>query len=391
MNYRKDFPMLKQNLVYFNSASTALKPLNVINSIMDYYTEYTGNTNRGVDFLGYKVTSLYEETRKEIASFLNSKYEEIVFTRGTTDSLNLVARSFGKMIIKTNDEIIVLVDNHHSNFLPWQELAIRKKAKLIILNDIKELEKSLNEKTKIVAISHVSNTTGYKYDLKKITKLTHENNAYIVVDGAQGIVYENIDVSDLDIDFYAFSGHKIFGPTGVGVLFGKSELLNQMHPITFGGDMVEEANAIKSIYKKHPYKFEAGTMMISEVIGLGEAIRYVKKIGIDNIHDYSVNLRNYLLKLLKEMDNITIYNEHVKDSTMVLFNVNDIHAHDVASFLDRFKIVVRAGHHCAELYMNYLKTNSTVRVSLSIYNNKNEIELLVNTLKKVGDYLNVLF
>ncbi len=397
--YRKDFPMLKQDYVYFNNASTSLKPKIVIDSIVDYYTKYGVNTNRGVDSLGFNVTEKYEQVRNKVANFIGCDKDEVIFTRGATDSLNLVANSFGNLIINEGDEIVVSVVEHHANFIPWQELCKKKGAKLVLVPVLEDgtvtpenLIKVMTDKTKIVALNHVSNVMGGINNLSELSKVVHQFNAYFIVDGAQGIVHDKINVNKFGIDFYAFSGHKMYGPMGVGVLYGKKELLNVMPPVVFGGEMIEVVTLEKSTYKKAPHKFEAGTMMVPEVIGLGVAIDYINKIGLKNINDYVKELRDYLVtKLLKEIKNIEIYNINNKDSGLVTFNIKNIHAHDVASLLDKEKIIVRAGHHCAQPYMNELNVMATIRVSLAFYNTFEECDKLVLVLKKAGDYIDVLF
>lgn len=396
--YRKDFPMLKQGYIYFNSASTALKPQIVIDAINEYYEKYSVNTNRGVDSLGYMVTNKYEQTRNKIAKFMNANANEIIFTRGTTAGLNLVAR-FLESKISEGDEIIVSIHEHHANFIPWQQLCMRKKAKLILVKtyrdgtvDLDDFKRKINFNTKIVALNHISNVFGGINPLKDIATIVHQYNAYFVVDGAQGIVHEQVDVKDLDIDFYAFSGHKIYGPTGVGVLYGKYSILENMEPAEYGGEMIDVVTLNKTTFKKPPYCFEAGTMMIAEVLGLGKAIDYIQSIGYSKMNEHVKQIRHYLIeRLTQEIKDIQIYNRDIVDSNLITFNIKGIHSHDVASHLDSKKIIIRAGHHCASPLMEYLGVASTIRVSLAFYNTKEECDQLVGALKEVGDYLNVLF
>ncbi|MDD3995584.1 MAG: SufS family cysteine desulfurase [Bacilli bacterium] len=394
---REDFPMLKEKYIYFNNAATSFKPIEVINEINDYYTKYNSNINRGIDSLSYYSTNKYEEVRNKVANFINANNNEIVFTRGTTDSINLLAYSL-EDIINENDEIIISIIEHHSNFVPWQKLCKRKKAKLIVLDVEKNgtispslLKNNINTNTKIVALNHVSNTMGATNNIKELSNIIHKYNALFIVDGAQAISNIKIDVKDLEVDFYAFSGHKMYGPTGIGILYGKKQLLDNMEPISYGGEMIDSVSIDNTTYKDTPYKFEAGTMMISSVLGLGKAIDYINKIGIINMHNYVVNLRKYLIKQLQNIDNINIYNEQNEDSSIVLFNINNIHSHDIGSLLDKYNIIVRAGHHCCEPFMKYLKVDSTVRISLSFYNTKEEIDKLIEILMKAGDYINELF
>ncbi len=394
---REDFPMLKEKYIYFNNAATSFKPIEVINEINDYYTKYNSNINRGIDSLSYYSTNKYEEVRNKVANFINANNNEIVFTRGTTDSINLLAYSL-EDIINENDEIIISIIEHHSNFVPWQKLCKRKKAKLIVLDVEKNgtispslLKNNINTNTKIVALNHVSNTMGATNNIKELSNIIHKYNALFIVDGAQAISNMEIDVKDLEVDFYAFSGHKMYGPTGIGILYGKKQLLDNMEPISYGGEMIDSVSIDNTTYKDTPYKFEAGTMMISSVLGLGKAIDYINKIGIINMHNYVVNLRKYLIKQLQNIDNINIYNEQNEDSSIVLFNINNIHSHDIGSLLDKYNIIVRAGHHCCEPFMKYLIVDSTVRISLSFYNTKEEIDKLIEILMKAGDYINELF
>lgn len=397
--YRKDFPMLDHDYIYFNNASTSLKPKCVIEAISDYYNNYSVNTNRGVDSLGFKVTEKYESVRQMVADFIGSNNDEIVFTRGTTESLNLVATSFGNMIITEGDEIVTSVVEHHSNFLPWQELCNKLGAKLVFVPiredgtvNPEDLKKVMTKRTKIVALNHISNVMGGINNISELSKIVHQFNAYFVVDGAQGVVHEKINVHDLDIDFYAFSSHKMYGPMGVGVLYGKKKLLDTMPPVMFGGEMVDVVSSDTATYKQAPYKFEAGTMMVPEVIGLGAAIKYINEIGQSKMNAHVKELRKYLIdKLVTEINDIEIYNHEAVDSSLITFNIKNIHAHDVASVLDEEKIIVRAGHHCAQLCMSNLEVASTIRISLAFYNTYEECDKLVEVLKKAGDYIDVLF
>ncbi len=395
----KDDFITKNDYVYLNSASTSYINKYSFNLMNEYYHKLGANAGRGIDSLGYEVTSLIEASRLKVANFIGANQEEIIFTRGTTDSINLVAHSFGDEVINAGDEIIVSVSEHHSNFVPWQELAQRKKAKLIVVDlnenyeiNYAKLENIINDKTKIVAINHSSNVLGSINDLKKISAIVHQYNCYLLVDGAQGIIHENINVKELNIDFYAFSAHKIYGPKGIGVLYGKKELLKIMKPLIFGGEMVGEVTYEKTIYKDAPYKFEAGTLMIPEIIGLGAAIDYLNQVTLKKINEHIKTLREYTIKKMKEKRNdLIIYNENNVDSNLITFNVNNIHAHDVASYLDSQKIILRAGHHCAEPLMNYLKVNSTLRISFGIYNTKEDCDLFISALERMADYLNVFF
>ncbi len=395
---RDDF-VTENEYVYLNNASTSYINKFSLEAMNNYYTKLGANAGRGIDSLGYEITSKIEDTRKRVANFLSVASNEIIFTGGTTDSLNLIAHSFGDLMIKPNDEIIVSIAEHHSNFLPWQELAKRKKAKLIVLNldgnnhvDLLDLREKINDKTKIVALNHSSNVLGSINSLSEISKIVHEKKAFFVVDGAQGILHETVNLKELDIDFYAFSAHKIYGPKGVGVLYGKKDLLDEMSPVTFGGEMVGEVGLDNSKYKDAPYKFEAGTLMIPEIIGLGKAIEYIEKISLKEMNTHIHKLRAYTLKEMKKRrSDLIIYNENEINSNLITFNIKEIHSHDVASYLDSNKIILRAGHHCCEPLMKYLNISSTLRISFGIYNTIEDCDKFLKVLERMDDYLNVFF
>lgn len=394
---REFFPMLKKDFIYLNNAATSLKPKQVIDTFTDYYSNYGVNTNRGIDSLGYKVTQKYESVRDKTAKFIGAKREEIIFTRGTTDSINMIARML-ESFINEGDEIIVSVLEHHSNYLPWQQLCIRKNATLKVLDvdenglvRADELNNIISNKTKVVAINHMSNVMGGINDLAHLAEITHQVNAYFVVDGAQGIIHELIDVSKTAIDFYAFSAHKMYGPMGLGVLYGKQSILNNMTPVIFGGEMIGSFNSNQPIYKETPYKFEAGTMMVPEVLAFGQALDFINEVGFSNMHSQVKVLRQYLVDKLSQLEDIIIYNKNNVDSGIITFNIKNIHAHDIATLLDQNNIIVRAGHHCAEPFMQFLKIPATVRISLSFYNTVEECDKVIEVLKGSGDYINVLF
>lgn len=397
-DYKNDF-VTKNDFVYLNSASTSYILKSSFVTMNSYYEHLGANYGRGIDSLGYQVTLEVEKTRENISKFLGCDTEEVIFTRGTTESVNLVAYSLGDLVIKEGDEIIVSIAEHHSNFVPWMELAKRKKARFITIGlddnkrlNLEELKEKISPKTKIVAINHSSNVLGSINDIKTIADIVHSNNSYLLVDGAQGILHENIDLEQLDIDFYCFSSHKIYGPKGVGILFGKKELLDKMNPMIFGGEMVDVVTSSTSSYKKAPYKFEAGTMMIPEIIGFNKSIEYFNRIGSVTINKHIKELRDYTLKKMQEeMDNLIIYNDLENSTNIISFNIKGIHAHDVAGVLDKNKIIVRAGHHCAEPLMNYLNTEATVRVSFGLYNSLEDCDLFIEALKKAEDYIDVLF
>lgn len=401
---RKDFPMLERQVnnkpfIYLNSAATTLKPRQVVEAMDTYYYTYGGTINRGVDSVGYEATLAYEAVRTQVAEFIGAKDPNtIVFTRGTTTSLNMIASSFGELIIEAGDEIVVCLSEHHANYIPWQQLAKRKGAKLVLapLNDFggvtpEGLQSVLSAKTKIVALHHISNVMGSHNDVKRLAELTHEVGAYFVADGAQGVVHEAVNVSDLDCDFYVFSAHKMVGPTGVGVLYGKPELLAMMPPTEFGGEMNHIVDIYDTSFKDAPHKFEAGTMMIAEVIGMGAAISYIEAIGIQAIHDHVSALREYAVEQLKQVPNVEIYNEHNHSSGIITYNHIGIHPHDAATVYDREGISMRSGHHCAQPLLTWLHQPATLRMSLYLYNNKADIDQWIVAAKQADSFLDALF
>lgn len=387
---RDDFTILKDsNIVYFDNGATTLKPDIVRDSIVDYYNKYTSNIHRGDYSNSLKVSNLYDECRDMVREFINAKHSsEIVFTSGATESLNDIAFGYFKNKLNKGDEVLITESEHASCVLPWfilqKEMGIV--VKYIPLDDknsvsIDNLKKVISNKTKVVSIAHITNVVGDIRDIKAISKVCHENNILLVVDAAQSIAHIRIDVSDMDIDFMAFSGHKMYGPTGVGVLYGKFELLKELVPLKYGGGM----NAIfnKDGYvelKDLPDKLEAGTPNIEGVLGLSECIKYINNIGIDKIREYELELREYLIKKLKELDFITIYNVDSK-SPIVAFNINGVFSQDAAIYLDKYNICVRAGNHCAKMTKDLFNIGNTCRISLSFYNTPTEIDLLINVLK----------
>lgn len=395
MNLRDDFPVLKKNpnLVYLDSAASSIKPKCVIDAIDYYYNNLSVNVNRGVYSLSYQATDMYEETRKRIAKFINCKEEEVVFTRGASASLNLVAQSL-EDLINEGDEIITSELEHHSSVMPWMNVANKKKAiiKYIPLDEdnkitVENFKKVLTDKTKIVAINHVSNVIGYTTPIKEITKLAHEKNALVSVDGAQSIPHMKIDVLDLDCDFFSFSAHKMLGPTGLGVLYGKYDLLQKMPPVEFGGDMADMVYLQEMTFKDAPFKFETGTPLISEVIAFKEAIDYLDKIGMDNIRNHELELKKYAKEILKDIEGVTFYNLD-SDSGLITFNIDGVHPHDAASIFDKNNVCVRAGYHCAQLITRHINQFSTIRASLYLYNNKHDIDMLKESIIEARDYFN---
>lgn len=403
---RSQFPILDQEvngkpLVYLDSAATSQKPLSVIESIEKYYREYNSNVHRGVHTLGTKATDGFEGARDKVRKFINAaSREEVIFTRGTTTSLNIVASSYGRANCKEGDEIVVTYMEHHSNLIPWQQVAKATGAtlKYIPLQEdgtitLEDVENTITERTKIVAITHVSNVLGTINPIKEIAKIAHANGAVIVVDGAQGAPHVKVDVQDLDVDFYALSGHKMCGPTGIGVLYGKKELLEKMEPVEFGGEMIDFVNLYDSTWKELPWKFEAGTPSIAQAIGLGAAIDFLEEIGMGNIHQHEYNLVEYALKKLSEIEGITIFGplDAAKKGGVVTFNIDGVHPHDVSTALDMEGIAIRAGHHCAQPLMKVLNQTATARASFYLYNTKEDIDALAAGLVKAKEFFSNVF
>ena len=397
---RKDFPILKQkvygkDLIYLDNAATTHKSQMVIDAIARYYSEQNSNVHRGVHFLSDSATTLYENSRKKIAEFINANTSnEIVFVRGTTEAINLVANGYGDKFIKEGDEIIVSYLEHHSNIVPWQMLCERKNAKLKVIpvNDdgellIDEYKKLLNEKTKIVAVGHTSNALGTKNPVIEIIKAAHDTGAVVLIDGAQAVQHTKVDVQELNADFFAFSGHKVYGPTGIGVLYGKEDLLNAMNPYQGGGDMIKSVSFEKTTYNELPYKFEAGTPNICGAIVLPEALEYVKNAGLDNIAEYEKELLNYGTEKLKEIEGFRLIGNAKNKASVISFLIDGTHPYDVGTILDKQGIAVRTGHHCAEPLMNRLGIPGTVRASFGMYNTKSEIDALVDGVKKAKKML----
>ena len=386
---REDFKMLDSEVVYFDNGATTLKPKSVRDEIIKYYDLYTSNIHRGDYKLSLMVDDLYENVRKKVSDYIGAKEaSEIVFTSGTTDSLNMIVNGYFRNNLSKDDEVLITVSEHASNILPWFKLQedIGIKVKYIELdNDYKvtleNVKKSITDKTKVISIAHITNVVGDIRPIKEISKLAHDNNILMVVDAAQSIGHTNINVDDMDIDFMAFSAHKMYGPTGVGVLYGKFDLLDKMMPVNYGGGM----NAIFTSdgyveLREIPTRFEAGTPNIEGVLGLGASIDYINNIGIDNISKYEYELKKYLLDRLEEIDNVEVYNKN-SEGSIIAFNIKDVFAQDAAVYLDKYNICVRAGNHCAKILDNVFNVSNTVRISLSFYNNKEEIDLLINVLK----------
>ncbi len=386
--HREDFPFLFNNITYLDNGATTLKPLSVVKKIEEYYTEYTANAHRGDYKTSLKVDTEYELARNKVQKFLNAKSrKEIVFTSGATESLNYIATGFFSNILEPGDEILITKSEHASNVLPWFRLAkeLNLKVNYIPLDanyyvTIENVKKSITKDTKVISLAMVTNVIGDLRPIKEIAKIAHENDAFLVVDGAQSVPHMKTDVQDLDCDFLAFSGHKLCGPTGIGVLYGKEELLSNMEPINLGGGMNESFDNINEVYLKDlPTRLEAGTPNIAGAIGLGAAIDYLTNIGMDNIYNHEHELRQYLINKLVDLKHIDIINLEA-DTGIIAFNVDGIFSQDVAVYLDKYNICVRAGNHCAKILKDAVGVRNTCRVSLYFYNTKDEIDRLVELL-----------
>jgi cysteine desulfurase / selenocysteine lyase len=393
---RAEFPILSlqvygKPLVYLDNAATTQKPQIVIDTLKNYYETMNSNIHRGVHYLSEKATNKYEETRKIVKNFINAeRVEEIIFTRGTTESLNLFATSFGKAFINEGDEIIISTMEHHSNIVPWQILCQDRKCKLrvIPINDegeiiYEEFEKMINEKTKLVSIVHVSNSLGTINPIEDIIKKAHSYNIPVMIDMAQSIQHFKVDVRALDCDFIAFSGHKIYGPTGIGILYGKKKYLDQMPPYQGGGDMILSVSFEKTLYNSLPYKFEAGTPNIAGAIGLGEAIKYIESIGLDEIVSYESKLLDYAAEQVSDIKELTIIGRAKAKASVLSFVLDNIHPHDIGTLIDREGVAIRTGHHCTEPVMRRYNLPATSRASFSFYNTMQEVDVLVMTIRKV--------
>ena len=387
--YREDFPMLKQDIIYFDNGATSLKPQCVINKMTDYYENYSANAHRGDYDISFKVDVEYENAREEVKNFINAKSkEEVVFTSGTTDSLNMIASGFFANLLEAGDEILITTSEHASNVLPWFRLSkdLGCVVNFIPLDEslhvtLDNVRKSITSNTKVIALAGITNVVGDIRPIKEITKLAHEYDIFGVVDGAQLVPHLKTDVQDLDIDFLAFSGHKMLGPTGVGVLYGKKELLEELEPINLGGGMNESFDTVDTVYLKDlPTRLEAGTPNIAGVIGLGEAVRYINKIGMDKIHERELHLRDYLIEKLMPLNHVDIINLEA-DSGILAFNVDGIFSQDVAYYLNKYNVCARAGNHCAKILKNATGVTNTLRVSLFFYNTEKEIDEFVELLK----------
>ena len=393
MNLKEDYPILNErNITYLDSGATTQKPIQVINAIDEYYKTINANVHRGAYSLSIEATAAYENAREKIARFINSSStEQVIFSKNATESLNLIAYSYGMENLKKDDEIVLSIMEHHSNLVPWQKVAKVTGAKLnyMYINDEfeisdEEIENKITDETKIVGITHVSNVLGTINNVKKIIKQAHKKGAIVIVDASQSIPHMKIDVQDLDCDFLVFSGHKILAPLGIGVLYGKKQLLNEMTPFLMGGDMIEYVYEQQTTFAPLPNKFEAGTQNIEGVIGLAAAIDYIESIGYDEIARIENEVVNYAREELYKLDFLELYITPNKEnhSAVISFNIKGVHPHDVASILDNYGVCVRSGNHCAQPLMRYLGIDSTCRASFYLYNTKEDVDKLVEALKK---------
>ena len=395
-NIKKDFPLLEnRNITYLDSGATTQKPIQVINAIEKFYKENNANPHRGAYTLSIEATEAYESTRQKIAKFINAKHpEEIIFSKNATESLNLIAYSYGMDNLKKDDEVVISIMEHHSNLVPWQKITKATESKLnyMYINEEfelsdEEIETKITDRTKIVGISHVSNVLGTINNVKKIIKYAHKKGAIVIVDASQSIPHMKIDVQDLDADFLVFSGHKMLAPLGIGVLYGKREILNKMTPFLMGGDMIEYVYEQETTYAPLPNKFEAGTQNVEGVVGLGAAIDYIQNLGYDKMQELENDVLAYARQELSKLDYLTLYmtpNEK-NHSSVISFNIKGVHPHDVASILDSEGVCVRSGNHCAQPLMRFLGIDSTCRASFYFYNTKEDVDRLVHALNKAYD------
>ncbi|WP_418613820.1 cysteine desulfurase [Streptococcus vestibularis] len=398
---RQDFAILDQvvndePLVYLDNAATTQKPQVVLDALMTYYHEDNANVHRGVHTLAERATAAYEASREKFRQFINAKStKEVLFTRGTTTGLNWVGR-FAEQVLEPGDEVVISIMEHHSNIIPWQEACKKARAKLVYAYlkdgqlDMEDLANKITEKTKFVSLAQVSNVLGCINPVKEIAKLAHQVGAYMVVDGAQSAPHMAIDVQDLDCDFFTLSGHKMLGPTGIGVLYGKEEILNQMNPIEFGGEMIDFVYEQEATWKELPWKFEAGTPNIAGAIALGAAVDYLSGLGMGNVHAYEQELVDYVLPKLQEIEGLTVYGpeDPSQHAGVIAFNIDGLHPHDVATALDYEGVAVRAGHHCAQPLINHLGISSAARASFYIYNTKEDCDKLVEAILATKEFFN---
>lgn len=391
-NIRKDFPILERkingkSLIYFDNAATSQTPISVIESISDYYKKYNANIHRGVHSVSEEATEAYESSRKKIQKHFNANFsEEIIFTSGTTHSINIIANGYTDLLT-SDDEIIVSGMEHHSNIVPWQMMVEKNHAKLSVIPlkengelDLDHFKSIISEKTKIVFLNHVSNALGIINPIEEIIEISHRNGAVVLIDGAQSSAHFTIDLQKLDVDYFTASAHKLCGPTGIGFLYGKKNLLEKLPPLMGGGEMISDVTFEKTTYAELPHKFEAGTPNISGAIAFGYALDYINKIGLDNIYNYENELLNYATQSLKKIEGLKIYGDTNNKTSVISFNIENLHPYDIGSILDKFGIAVRTGQHCAQPIMDHFLISGTVRVSLSFINTKKEIDKLIEAI-----------
>lgn len=393
---RSDFPMLQERvhgkaLIYLDNAATTLKPVSVINAIDDYYRRKTSNVHRGIHFLSEQATTAYEDARTKIQKFINAATrEQIIFTRGTTSAINLVAQSYGRSFLRAGDEILITHMEHHSNIVPWQMLCENTGAilKVAPINNrgelvLEEFYKLLSHKTRLVSVCWISNTLGTINPVHEIIRAAHAKNAVVVIDAAQVMAHRHVDVQELDCDFLAFSGHKMFGPTGIGVLYGKTELLNRMPPVEGGGDMIDTVTFAKTTYNVIPQKFEAGTPPVAGVIGLGAAVDYINSLDLEKIRGYERELLDYATRALANIQGLRIIGTAREKSAIISFVMGGAHPHDIGTLIDQEGVALRTGHHCTQPLMEHFGISATARASFSVYNTRGEIDEFINALRKI--------
>ena len=392
---KADFPTLKQKingneLVYLDNAATTQKPEKVIKALESYYRSINSNIHRGVHTLSIRATKAYEEARSKVAAFINAENrEEIIFVRGATEAINLVANSYVRPILKEGDQIMISQMEHHANIVPWQIICEQRKAelKIIPMNDkgellIEKIEGMISEKTKFISINHVSNSLGTVNQIEEVIKIAHGNNIQIMIDGAQAVQHLSVDLMKLNADFYCFSGHKVYAPTGIGVLYGKKELLEKMPPYQGGGDMIKSVTFEKTIYNDIPNRFEAGTPNIAGAIGLGAAIDYLVSIGIENIAKHEKELLDYATQEIRKIEEVRIIGNAIEKASVLSFVIEGIHPHDIGTIMDRQGVAIRTGHHCTQPTMDFYGVPATARASFAIYNTRKDVDMLINSVKK---------
>lgn len=400
MNIRQQFPILDSKvydkpLVYFDNAATTQKPLRVIDALNRYYTTMNSNIHRGAHYLAAKATEEYEQVRRMVQHFINARHHyEIVFTRGTTESINLVASTFGQRFLHEGDEIIVSEMEHHSNIVPWQLACERAGASLKVIPfsedgvlDMGAYEQLFSERTRLVAVNHVSNTLGTINPVKDIIQTAHQHNVPILIDGAQSISHIKVDVQDLDCDFYCFSGHKMYGPMGVGVMYGKEEMLNQLPPYQGGGEMIKDVTFSKTTYNELPFKFEAGTPAVGDVLGLGESIGFMQEVGVEEISRVEEELLQYATAKMSQIEGMRFIGQAPRKTSVISFLIGNAHPYDVGTLLDKLGVAVRTGHHCTQPIMDHYGIPGTVRASFAAYNTKEEVDIFVAALNRIAPML----